>query len=70
MSNDTESYAKSHLASIKIYVFLLLSIKLKSLISAIKANKNQVALSHIFLLSLVLYAEVQDMSQGLERFSP
>ena len=38
-----------------------LSIKPKILYLATKANKNNVALSRIFLASTVLYGEVQDM---------
>jgi hypothetical protein len=53
----------SHLAPRKLYGISSLSIKPKVLYLARKANKNNVALSRIFLASRLFYGEVQDMSQ-------
>ncbi len=53
----------SHLAPRKLDGISSLSIKPKVLYLARKANKNNVALSRIFLASKPFYGEVQDMSQ-------
>jgi hypothetical protein len=52
----------SYLAPRKIGVILSISIKQKLLSLARKANKNNVALSRIFLVSTVFKGEVQDIS--------
>jgi hypothetical protein len=64
-----ESRLGSHLVPRKIYVVLQLSIKEEVLDLARKANENNVAFSHIFLLCTVLYGEVQDMSLSRVRRS-
>jgi hypothetical protein len=52
----------SHLAPRKIDVFYALSIEAKVPDLAIKSNENNVALLRLFLLSLSIYGEVQDVS--------
>jgi hypothetical protein len=53
---------RSYLAPRKIGVILSISIKPKLLYLARKANKNNVALSRIFLVFTIFNGEVQDIS--------